>query len=322
MSHVEPLERCVQRFLEHLRVERRVSPHTLAAYRRDLEQLSCFVAGRLGHPPLLRDLSKLLLRAWLGQLAQRVAASTIARKLAAVRTCFAYCERQGWLRESPAASLASPRVRRTLPEFVGPEAAQGIMESPSRHGAAVGPRATEAALARDTAMLELLYGSGVRLGELVGLDLADVYPERGEVRVLGKGSKERLVPLGEYALGAVVRYLGHRPDLAHPKTGWLDPSALLISRLGRRLSRRRVQQLVQCYGAVGAGRPDLHPHALRHSCATHLLEGGADLRVIQDLLGHQSLATTQRYTHVSLDRILGVYDRAHPLARRSSHDPR
>jgi len=135
------------------------------------------------------------------------------------------------------------------------------------------------------------------------------------VRVLGKGKKERMVPISGKALAALTAYLPRRTELRHQRTGSFDPQALLLTRRGQRLGVRRIQTLVQRYGALGAGRPDLHPHALRHSCATHLLEGGADLRVIQELLGHSSLSTTQRYTHVSLDQLLAVYDKSHPLAR-------
>jgi integrase/recombinase XerC len=162
---------------------------------------------------------------------------------------------------------------------------------------------------------ELLYGCGLRVGELVLLDLSDVSTSRREVRVLGKGDKERIVPLGGPALAAVQSYLPQRSRFAHPRTEYLDERALLVGSRGRRLSARWIQKLAHRYGLLGAGRPDLHPHALRHSCATHMLEGGADLRAIQEFLGHSSLSTTQRYTHLSLDRLLGVYDRSHPLAR-------
>ena len=163
--------------------------------------------------------------------------------------------------------------------------------------------------------LELLYGSGLRVSELASLDLGQISISEAEVRVLGKGRKERMVPLGSKSLEALAAYLPRRAELAHPKSGRYDEQALLLGQLGKRLTVRWLQALVQRYGALGAGRSDLHPHALRHSCATHLLEGGADLRAIQEMLGHSSLSTTQRYTHVSLDQLLAVYDRAHPMAR-------
>ena len=171
---------------------------------------------------------------------------------------------------------------------------------------------------RDAALLEVLYGCGLRVSELVGMDIDHVAFEEEELRVLGKGNKERLVPLGSKARDAILVYLKERPTLRNERTGAQDTRALFLGRRGTRLGVRRVQTLVQRYGGLGAGRSDLHPHALRHSCATHLLEGGADLRAIQELLGHSSLATTQRYTHVSLDQLLSVYDRAHPLAHRAN----
>ncbi len=169
---------------------------------------------------------------------------------------------------------------------------------------------------RDRALLEVLYGAGLRVSELCGLDLGSIDLTRGSVRVIGKGDKERIVPLGAAAVSAITTYLQERARLADPTTGDLDPRALFLSKRGKRLGVRRVQTLVHRYGALGAGRADLHPHALRHTCATHLLDGGADLRAIQKMMGHASLATTQRYTHVSIDHLVKVYDAAHPLARR------
>jgi integrase/recombinase XerC len=195
------------------------------------------------------------------------------------------------------------------------DAASELVEAPTRQGGEVTPGASLAMRLRDRALFELMYGSGLRVGELVALDIDHLTPGLPEVRVLGKGRKERLVPVGAMAMGALTDYLAVRAHLAHPRDGTIDPVALFVSYRGRRLGVRRVQVLVQRYGAAAVGRPDLHPHALRHSCATHLLEGGADLRAIQELLGHRTLSTTQRYTHLSLEELLRVYDRAHPLAR-------
>ena len=291
-----------------------MSPHTLAAYRRDLNQLRAFVEGREERPATVADVSKYRLRSWLGVLARDGNPNTISRKLAAVRTFFRFLELHGVVRDNPATLLASPKVRRKLPGFVGVDAANEIMRSPAVNGALVSPRESEAALARDAVILELLYGGGLRVAELVRLDLDDI--SGSEIRVTGKGNKERLVPIGSKARDALDCYLPLRSELAHPRTGFIDDRALLVSRLGRRLGVRRVQVLVQAHGAAGAARPDLHPHALRHSCATHLLEGGADLRVIQEFLGHRSLSTTQRYTHLSLEQLLRTYDAAHPLAKK------
>ena len=168
--------------------------------------------------------------------------------------------------------------------------------------------------ARDQALLETLYGTGVRVSELAGMNVDHCDFTESEVRVLGKGGKERIVPLGKSAVGAIQAYLPDRSGLLEKSKGG-DRDALWLSRSGRRLSVRQVQNIVRRHGTLGAGRGDLHPHAMRHTCATHLLDAGADLRSIQELLGHSSLSTTQRYTHVSVDRLMEVYDGAHPLAR-------
>jgi integrase/recombinase XerC len=282
------LARALARFLEHLTGERRASAHTVAA-------------------------DKLLLRTWLGELSRTRSPGSIARKLASVRAFFRYLAREGEVADNPAELLSTPKVRRKLPAFLSVDAASEVMRAPTEASGREG-----AERVRDQLMLELLYGAGLRVSELAALDLDGVSVEREEIRVLGKGRKERIVPLGGAARAAFEAYVARRGELCHPKTGSLDARALLLGRLGKRLGVRRIQTLVHRYGALGAGRPDLHPHALRHTCATHMLEGGADLRAIQEMLGHSTLSTTQRYTHLSLDQLLGVYDRAHPLARKPS----
>jgi integrase/recombinase XerC len=229
-----------------------------------------------------------------------------------VRAFFAWLEREGHTRDNPSALLKSPKLRKKLPKFLSADQAGEVMEAPLSAGG------SEPERLRDAALLEMLYGSGLRVSELVGLDLDHLALEREEVRVLGKGKKERVVPIGSKARAALGAYLERRPELCHPRTRRQDARSLFLGRRGTRLGVRRIQALVQRYGALGAGRGDLHPHALRHSCATHLLEGGADLRAIQELLGHTSLSTTQRYTHVSLDQLVAVYDRAHPMAKSPS----
>ena len=304
------LGQVVERFAQYLALERHASPNTVSAYRRDLNSLVGFLRERLSREPVLSDVTRLSLRSWLGTVGESLAPASIARKLSSVRALYVFLGRTGEVRENPASLLQSPKLSRGLPLVLRPEATAEVVESPN-----VGPLGTEQERLRDRLLLELLYGSGLRVSELWALDLEAVSPRAAEVRVLGKGRKERIVPLSGKALEALAAYLPRRGELRHPKTGFIDERALLVTRRGERLGVRRIQFLVQRYGALGAGRPDLHPHALRHSCATHLLEGGADLRVIQELLGHASLATTQRYTHVSLDQLLAVYDKAHPLAR-------
>jgi integrase/recombinase XerC len=306
----DELGRALGRFREYLASERRASPHTVAAYLRDLESLANHVRDRNGGSASLSSLDKFTLRAWLGEVAKRVSPPTVGRKIASVRALCVYLLRSGELRQNPSATLASPKTRRKLPRFLVPEAAAEVMSAPLSQ---VGGR--EVCHLRDALSLELLYGSGLRVSELAQLDLEQISIAEAEVRVLGKGRKERIVPLGSKSLSALEAYLPRRAELAHPRTGALDPHALLLGQLGKRLTCRWLQALVKRYGVLGAGRADLHPHALRHSCATHMLEGGADLRAIQEMLGHSSLSTTQRYTHVSLDQLLAVYDRAHPMAQ-------
>jgi integrase/recombinase XerC len=312
------LERSIDEFVAHLRGERRSSPHTSEAYQRDLRQLATFLAERLGRAPALSDVGKLELRAWLAELTRLHGTSTVARKVASVRAFYKYLVRAEPSRDNPAEGLGTPRVRRPMPLVLGTDAAAQVMDAPeqpsARRRAAEAPEDEAARLARDHLILELLYGCGLRVHEVAGLDKDALRLEEGSLSVLGKGRKERRVPVGRACRAAHEAYLAVRHALCHPKTGEQDAFALLLSRHGRRLGIRQIQNLVKRYGALGAGRADLHPHALRHTCATHMLEGGADMRVIQEFLGHQSLSTTQRYTHLSIERLLQVYDQSHPLA--------
>jgi len=301
-------EKALADFLDSLASERRASRHTVAAYRRDLVQLGKFLVDKRGENVVVRSIDVYLLRGWLGTLARVVTPASVARKIAAVKAFFRYLHRRALVLRDPAAELASPRVRKPLPTFLGVDAAREVVESPDRET----PSGR-----RDRALLEVLYGSGLRVSELAGLDLVDVDFRAATVRVRGKGNKERVAPLGRAAVRAVESYLELRLSLPRPGAA-PHRTALFLSTRGARMGVRQVQLLVHRYGALGAGRADLHPHALRHTCATHMLEGGADLRAIQELLGHASLATTQRYTHVSLEQLMKVYDGAHPLAKRSS----
>ncbi|MFW5875569.1 MAG: tyrosine recombinase XerC [Myxococcota bacterium] len=301
----------IAQFERYLTAERRSSPRTVATYLRDLHAFREFVRDR-ALPPDARALDVIVLRAFLASLYENNGPSTLARKIAALRSFYRFLMRRGIARANPASVLKTPKVSKPLPKFLTVDDAFRVMEAPP--GDVVRP---EPLALRDRALLEVLYGSGVRVSELTGLDLDHMDLPRGQARVIGKGDKERLVPLGSACVEAVQRYVQQgRPHLRHPKTGAQEPRALFLGRHGTRLSPRQVQNLVRRGGALGAARGDLHPHALRHSCATHLLDAGADLRTIQELLGHASLSTTQRYTHVSVDRLMEVYDRAHPLAHR------
>jgi integrase/recombinase XerC len=301
------LAEAIAAFAQYLQAERNASPRTVEEYHRDLLGLAAFAAER-GSTAVgdVRNIDVYLLRGWLGVLARKHAPSSIARKVAATRTWMRWLRRRRVIATCPADELGTPKVRRGLPTLLSVDAAKAVVE---------GPFPESPGGARDRAILEVLYGSGLRVSELCSLDLTSVDLRANEARVVGKGRKERVVPLGRACVEALRGWLAQRPRLVHPKTGWQDPNAFFVALRGKRLGRRAAWTIVHRYGALGAGRADLHPHALRHTCATHMLEGGADLRAIQEMLGHASLSTTQRYAHVSMEHLLRAYDSAHPLAR-------
>jgi integrase/recombinase XerC len=302
------LDDAIAAFARYLGTERRASIHTVSAYGRDLASFAAFVRERNSRAANdVRMVDLYLLRGWLGVVARKHAASSIARKVAAIRSWMRWLRRRGYVATSPADELATPRVRRPLPTLLSVDAAREVVQAPA---AQLTPRG-----ARDGAILELLYGSGLRVSELCGLDIDALDLSSASARVRGKGDKERVVPVGRKCVAAISRWLDERPRMVHPKTGAQDPKALFVAMRGARMGPRAVRAIVHAYGANGAGRADLHPHALRHTCATHMLDGGADLRAIQEMLGHASLSTTQRYTHVSMEHLMRVYDAAHPLAR-------
>lgn len=279
----------------------------MTEYGRDIEGLALFARERGSKAADdVRAIDVYLLRAWLAVLARRHAPSSISRKVAATRTWMRWMRRRGHVKTCPADELATPKVRRGLPTLLSVDAAKEVVETPASD--------TPAGV-RDRAILELLYGSGLRVSELCGLDLEAVDLHGATARVLGKGSKERVVPLGAPCVAALRRWLEVRPRMVHPKRRTQDGRSVFLTTFGARVYPRSVHKLVRAHGAAGAGRADLHPHALRHTCATHMLDGGADLRAIQEMLGHASLSTTQRYAHVSMEHLMRVYDAAHPLAK-------
>lgn len=289
----------------HLVAERDVSAHTARAYLAD-------VAGLLEHAHRMgrdapADLDLRTLRSWLAlQQTSGKARTTLARRATAARVFTAWLARTGRTATDPGAALASPRAHQTLPAVLSAHEASDLIRAAVE---AVGDDSPTGL--RDVAVLELLYATGVRVGELCGLDVDDVDGDRRVVRVLGKGRKERTVPFGQPAERALAAWLrAGRPRLATPTSG----PALLLGTRGGRLDQRAVRTLVHRRIAEVPGAPDIGPHGLRHSAATHLLEGGADLRSVQELLGHASLATTQRYTHVTTDRLRRAYRQAHPRA--------
>jgi integrase/recombinase XerC len=292
----------VEGFTSHLAAERGLSPNTVRAYVADVTAFVEFAAA--SGVSDVADVDVRLLRAWLAAgSAAGAARSTLARHVASLKSFTAWCRRRGLAPTDPGLLLGSARPHRTLPAVLRTDQARDLVTSDDGAG---GPGAL-----RDAAVLEVLYASAVRVGELVGLDVDDYDDDRRVVRVLGKGAKERTVPLGIPAARAVEDWLAHgRPALVGPQSG----PAMFLGARGGRLDQRAVRRLVHRRLALVEGAPDLGPHGLRHTAATHLLEGGADLRSVQELLGHATLATTQIYTHVSVERLRATYEQAHPRA--------
>lgn len=289
------MDAAVGSFLEYLGVERGASPHTLRSYAADLTEFTRFLADeRIGGLP---DADTRAVRAYVARLHQRrLSKATIARKLAAVRSCFRFLARRGALPANPARQVRSPRLGRRLPSFLPVDEATLLLNAPPEPSAAG---------TRDRALLELLYASGLRVAEGCGLDLDDLDEARRTVRVVGKGDKERVVPVGETALEALAAYLAMRGRQRGP---------LFLNARGGRLTSRSAHRIVRARARQAGIDQRVTPHTLRHSFATHMLGAGADLRLIQELLGHSRLSTTQRYTHVSPEHLMRVYDRAHPRA--------
>jgi len=298
----------IEQFLEHLRYERNVSAHTLRNYASDLEQFQQFLsADERRKAPEISQIDHLTIREWLAALhtAQKSKRS-IARKLATLRTFFQFLVREGVLELNPAKLVATPKLEKKLPKHLSIEEAIRFIESPDPE--------TELGK-RDRAMLELMYATGVRVAELTTLNLADVDFRNQLVRVTGKRRKQRIVPFGDPAGAAIRNYLDVRDKfLFNAPVSKRDDEALFLNYQGTRITTRSVGRMVEKYIRLCAGMHNISPHALRHSFATHLLDSGADLRDIQELLGHARLSTTQVYTHVSMEKLIEVYDKAHPKA--------
>lgn len=293
-------------YAEHLALERGRSQHTQRAYLTDLRLLFGFVDERVPGTGLA-GLSLPLLRSWLAaQSTGGAARTTLARRTSAVKSFTAWATRRGLLAVDPAVRLQVPKARRTLPAVLRQDQAEAAMAA-----ADLGAQQGDPLAFRDRLIVELLYATGIRVSELCGLDIDDIDTGRRVLRVLGKGNKQRTVPFGNPALDALNSWLsGGRPALATAESG----PALLLGPRGRRLDPRQARTVVHQTVTAVPGAPDIGPHGLRHSAATHLLEGGADLRVVQELLGHATLATTQLYTHVTVARLRAVHDQAHPRA--------
>jgi len=299
-----------RRYLDHLTVERGLADNTLAAYRRDLERYVAFLAKRgiddlsAVDPQAIRGFIASISASTHGADEEPYKATSVARSLSVVRTFHRFALREGMVPEDPTAGIVRPRLPRALPHPLTVDEVASVIEAPVP-GTAAG--------LRDRAILELLYGAGLRISELTGLDVDDLDLEEGSVRVLGKGSKERDVPVGGMARDAVGAYLtSGRPALASPRSR----SALFLNARGGRLTRQSCARLLTAHARAAGIRRTVTPHDLRHSFATHLLEGGADVRVVQELLGHASVATTQIYTLVTTEHLRTAYYTAHPRARR------
>jgi integrase/recombinase XerC len=312
----------VENYLEYLRFQRNASPHTLRNYASDLQQFLNYLTttpeGEKRPEPELEQIDNLTIREFLGVLYQKTnKKSSIARKLATIRSFMKYLSVQEVIPSNPAKNVASPKQENHLPEYMTSDTVVALVEAPDTD--------TEMGK-RDRAILELLYASGLRVSELVSLNLGDIALGEGLLRVIGKGRKERIVPFGGRAAEALRAYLRVRrewirlrkPDSVQSKAD-AQPSrvgeAVFLSYRGRRLTGRSVGHIVDRYIGQLAERLRVHPHMLRHTFATHMLNAGADLRAIQELLGHESLSTTQRYTHVSVEQMIRVYESCHPRAK-------
>ena len=288
----------ISEFLSFLKHERNASPHTLAGYERDLRQVAAYLKER---EVRWDKAGNVLLRGFLAELHEKKRKkSTVGRKLAALRSFYDFCVRKKWISENPAKVLATPRQDKKVPSFLSEDEAAALLDLPRT----AGPLDL-----RDKAILELFYATGIRVSELVGIETGDVHFGERLVRVRGKGKKERIVPFGRKAQEALEAYLRARPPLAGQAGA---EAAVFLNYRGGRLTPRSVERMVRkCIRRTAVARK-ISPHSLRHSFATHLLGRGADLRVIQELLGHSSLATTQKYTHVDLKQLLEVYKKSHP----------
>ena len=286
-------------FVRHLRNEQNVSPHTERSYQSDLEQFAAFVddadPASIGHQDL---------RTYLGHLiGLKIRKTSLARKLSAIRAFYKYLNRTGVLQSNPARLIATPKQDKRLPAVLTVDDALRLMNAPDHD---------EASELRDRAVLETLYSTGIRASELIGIDHEDIDRQDRLIRIRGKGRKERIVPVGEKALEAIDAYHSQKPSSPKDRAVFSGPS-------GKRLTARTVQRILGNYWKKLGLSQKASPHTLRHSFATHLLESGADLRAIQELLGHASLSTTQRYTHLNLDALMETYDKTHPRAKKQGH---
>ena len=319
------MKQLVKKFVDYLQYERNASPNTIREYRRDLTEFRTFLTPP-GEPTMpLGEVDHRIIREYVSWLYDRkLEKATVARKLAALRTFFKFCVREKYAKQNPARLVSTPKLPKRLPRVLTPSEMNGFLDDlasgrlrSARRMRNPSPR-TQAKekliLKRDRAIFELLYASGLRVSELTGLDLDSIDRHGKMLRVLGKGRKERVVPYGEKAQIALEAYWPVREELLTRRDGETEEHAVFLNSHGGRLEPRAVRTIVKKYARLGNVNWDLHPHSLRHAFATHLLADGADLRAIQELLGHVSLSTTQRYTQAGIEQLMAVYDKAHPHA--------
>jgi integrase/recombinase XerC len=313
----------VQQFLIYLRSVRNSSPNTIRSYENDLAQFLTFLTPPGTEMPAPQEVTHLMIREFVAHLHDlKLEKSSVARKLAAIRSFFKYAVREGLVVRNPARMVATPKLPKRIPSVLSAEDLNAFLDGIVA-GPAPGPgRSSETRIVhdsrlmvrRDRAILELLYASGLRVSELTGLNLGDMDRKELMLRVRGKGNKERIVPYGGKAEQALEGYQPMREELLRKAGGRGDRHAVFLNHFGTRLTQRSVARIVKKYARLANVNWDLHPHSLRHAFATHLLNDGADLRAIQELLGHSSLSTTQRYTHATIRQLLEVFDKAHPRA--------
>jgi len=315
----------IDKFIDYLRYERNASPNTIREYRRDVTQFMQFLTPPGEKTMPLAQVDHRVIREFVGwSYDQKLEKSSVARKLAALRTFFKYCVREGVVKQNPARLVSTPKLPKRVPRVITAEEMNGFLDnilggsaSAKRERPAKPRKKQDDAkimLKRDRAILELLYASGLRVSELVGLNLGDIDRAGQMLRVLGKGRKERVVPFGSSAQAALEAYWPVRDEILNRPGAASELQAVFLNHYGDRLGARSVRSIVKKYSRLADVNWDLHPHSLRHAFATHLLADGADLRAIQELLGHVSLSTTQRYTQASIQQLMNVYDKAHPHA--------
>ncbi|WP_138430012.1 tyrosine recombinase XerC [Fodinibius saliphilus] len=307
------MKKAIDKYLRYLNIERNASSHTITSYENDLTQFLSFCSAHFELPPeQLRpeQIERITIRLWLGELSERgLAKSSIARKVAAIRSFFKYCFKRGIVVQNPAHLLVVPKKDTPLPKTVSPEDISRMMELAEGDS----PRSTQ-----NRALLELLYGTGLRLSELINIDVKDINLKLNQLKVLGKGAKQRIVPFGKQAKKWLINHLDTKAELYGERTDEDARQAVFIAASGQRIYARAVQRIVKDFLQRASEVTQKSPHVLRHSFATHLLDQGADIRIIKELLGHANLAATQVYTHTSVERLKNVYKQAHPRAENQS----